>query len=190
MKNGPTCHMLVSACLLSRNFRCPCWVRKTRAFQKQNCQYQLLLVCTGKHWNIKIKLAFVRLLKVVGIQLSHLSYSRTLLRLTFQSHEMRAIWSIRWEQQHIKNAWFMWNLVYTFIHYNMRNIFNIHNILLCSLCINVYNLATSLGKGHRYLGTSALEAFPQNTVHSFWYPAIVDKIVHLLIPSVRIKKLC
>jgi len=106
----------------------------------------IIAFCTGKYWNIKIKLAFARLLKVVGIQLSHLFYSRTLRRLTFQSYEMRVIWSICWEHQHIKNTWFMWNLFYMFTHYNMTNIFNTHKILLCNLYINVHKLATSLGR--------------------------------------------
>lgn len=40
----------------------------------------------------------------------------------------------------------MCNLFYTFTHYNMTYIFNIHNMLLCGFYINVHNLATSLGR--------------------------------------------
>jgi hypothetical protein len=40
----------------------------------------------------------------------------------------------------------MWNLVHTFTHHNMTNIFNTQNMMYCSLYINVHNLATGLGR--------------------------------------------
>jgi hypothetical protein len=77
-----------------------------------------------------------------------------IISLLFSNNE-KAEAPVMWNACHLihmqrkptyKSTWFMWNLVYTCTHYNMTNIFNIQNMLLCSLYINVHNLATSLGR--------------------------------------------
>jgi len=37
--NGLACHLVVSVCLLGRNFKCTCWARKTQAVKRFNWHY-------------------------------------------------------------------------------------------------------------------------------------------------------